>query len=225
MVETLCRWQKSGMAAKRFGEYIRIVEVLTPNTSPGQTERTIRMNATGRRFQCSVDMVTLTGLIDPNRLVEIKASPTSRSKKSKATISELILRHHTKEDKPIFLSVTRKFNSPDFEACYIKLYGKQAYDFGECPAGYLSHFYPEAQDEIYKAFSPSAVDEAENAIWDEEAGRIITQLEREQTDDINQVANQEWLAIDESSISCKTSRTEKSRLWRGRKYGIRWTDF
>ena len=47
--EFLRRWQNSWMAAKRFREHIRIFKVLKPGTSPGQTERMIRMNTTGRR--------------------------------------------------------------------------------------------------------------------------------------------------------------------------------
>ena len=54
LLELLRRGQKSGMAAKRFGGHIRIVEVLKPDTSPVQNERTIRMNSTGRMLQRSI---------------------------------------------------------------------------------------------------------------------------------------------------------------------------
>ena len=184
-------WLRSALVT-----HIRIVEVLKPDTSPGQTERTIRMNATGRRFQRSVDTVTLEGLVDPYRMIEVKVSPNARSKKMKASIAELVLRHCTSEDKPIFLSVTKKFNSASFEACYIKLYEKQGRDFADCPAGYLVHTFPEAKDEILKAFSPSAVEIAQDAIWDEDKNRLVTLQEKEANEDIDQVARQIWLLDD-----------------------------
>ena len=66
------------------------------------------MNATVRRFQCSVDMVFLVGLVDLNRVVLVRVSPTDRTKKAKVPISELILRQITTDNKPIFLYATKK---------------------------------------------------------------------------------------------------------------------
>ena len=79
------------MAAKRFREHFCIIEVLKPDTPTGQTERNICMNATGRRFQIIIGMASLVGLMDSNKLVKARASPTARTKKDKVPISELIL--------------------------------------------------------------------------------------------------------------------------------------
>ena len=69
LLDILWRWQKSHLVENQFREHIRIVKLLKPDTFPGQTEWAIRINATGRRFQRSVDMVSLVGLVDPNRVV------------------------------------------------------------------------------------------------------------------------------------------------------------
>ena len=53
-------------------------------------------------------MVSLVGLVGPNMVVEVKASPTARTKNAKEPISELILHQRTADNKPIFLSVTKK---------------------------------------------------------------------------------------------------------------------
>ena len=81
LIEILWWWQKSGLAAKRFREHICIVEFLKPDTSPGQTERTIHVNFTGRRFQCRVGMISLVDLVDTKRLMKVRASPTDRTKR------------------------------------------------------------------------------------------------------------------------------------------------
>ena len=111
------------------------------------------MNAMGKRFQRSAEIVYVVGLVDLNSMAEVRASPTARTKRYKVPISELILRQRTRDNKPIFLLVTKKYNSAGYEACYIKIYTKQGIDFGDFPDGYLAHSFPEAKDEIYKAFS------------------------------------------------------------------------
>ena len=78
----------------------------------------------------------------------MKVSPTTGTKKAKVPISELILHQRTTDNTPIFLSVTKNYDLAGYEACYIKLYTKQGMDFGDCPAGYLVHSFPEAKDEI-----------------------------------------------------------------------------
>ena len=121
LLEILWRWKNSILAAKQFGDNIRISEVIKPDTSPGQTEQDICMNSTGRRFQRIVEMVSLVGLVDLNRVVEVRASPTARTKKDKVPISEIILHHSTTDNKPIFLLVTKKYNLAGYGECYIKL--------------------------------------------------------------------------------------------------------
>ena len=79
------------------------------------------MNAMGRRFYHSVYMVYLLGLVDLNRVVEVRASITTRMKNAKVQISELILRRRIMDKKTIFLWVTKKYNSTGYEACYNKL--------------------------------------------------------------------------------------------------------
>ena len=63
-------------------------------------------------------------MTDPNKVVEVRSSPTARTRKAKIPISELILRQLTTDKKPIFLLVTKKYISEGYEACYIKLYTK-----------------------------------------------------------------------------------------------------
>ena len=90
------------------------------------------MNDMGRRFQRSVEMVYLVGMVYLNMMVKVKTSPTSSTRRAKVPIIELILRQHTADNKPIFLSATKKYNSESYEACHIKLYMKQGMDFGDC---------------------------------------------------------------------------------------------
>ena len=59
----------------------------------------------------------------------------------------------------------KKYNSSGYEAWYIKLYTKQGMDFRDCSAGYLFHSLPEAKDEIYKDFSPFAVEAVQGEFW------------------------------------------------------------
>ena len=56
----------------------------------------------------------MVGLVDPNRVVEVRSSFTARKKKAKVPISELILRQSNTDNKPIFLSVTKKYNSEGY---------------------------------------------------------------------------------------------------------------
>ena len=73
-------WKKSVLAAKRFGEHIIIVKVIKPDTPPGQTELKIIMNIMDRRFQHGIEIVFLVVLVDTNRVVEVRTSPTTRGK-------------------------------------------------------------------------------------------------------------------------------------------------
>ena len=154
LLEILWIWQKSGMAENRFGDHIPIFKVLKPNTQPGQTELKIFMNAIGRRFQNSVNMVSLVRLVDPNMVVEVRASPTDKTKKAKVPISELILHQPTTDNTPIVLLLTKNYNF------YIQLYTKKGMYLGDCPDGYLVNSLPEAKDVIYKAFLPFSVEAA-----------------------------------------------------------------
>ena len=103
---------KNKKAHKKFGDHLKIIEVLTPSTHPMQVERTSRMNGHGRRFQNSIDMVELRGLNLPTGTTKFKAS--------KITIRELILQHKTSEGKIVFLSVTKKWGSSAWQATFIK---------------------------------------------------------------------------------------------------------
>ena len=68
--------------------------------------------------------------MDPNRVVEVRSSPTDSRGKSKVPISELILCKRNTYNKTISLSVMKKYNSAGYEACYIKLYKNKAYILG-----------------------------------------------------------------------------------------------
>ena len=60
-----------------------------------------------------------------------------------------------------------KYNLAGNKSCYIKLYTKQGMYFGEFPAGYLVPYFPEAKGEIYKAYSPFAIEASHGAVWDD----------------------------------------------------------
>ena len=111
-------------------------------------------------------------------VVEVKKYPTARKKNAKVPISELILHQRTADNKPIFISVMNKYNVANYEALRIKLYTKQVMDFGKCSDGYLVHYFPEAKDDIYKAFFSSAVEAAQGEVWDEEAKRLVNLQEK-----------------------------------------------
>ena len=69
--DNLRSWIKSGQASRRFGLHIKFIEALTKTSSPRQVDRTIRMNSHGRRFQASIEMAELHGLLNPNGIVTI----------------------------------------------------------------------------------------------------------------------------------------------------------
>lgn len=48
---------RSGKSARYFVGYVKVVEVITRKSLPGQFNRTIRMKSCGRPFQDSVVMV------------------------------------------------------------------------------------------------------------------------------------------------------------------------
>ena len=129
--------------------------------------------------------------MDLNRVAEVKSSPTNRTKQSKIPISEQILRQCTTDNKPIFLSVTKKYNSARYESCHINFYTKHSMDFGDFPSVYLFHSFPEAKDEIYKAFLPSSVKEEQEEVWDDEAKYLVTLQEKEENKYNDRVAIQE----------------------------------
>ena len=72
LLDLLRRWKKSRFAEKRSGEHMRIIEVLKLDTSSGKNEREICMTCTGRRLYCSIDMVSLMGMVDMYRVVEVR---------------------------------------------------------------------------------------------------------------------------------------------------------
>ena len=171
----LRKWAKVGHAAKRFGAHFKLVESISARTPPGQIDRTLRMNSHGKRFQASVDMVELQGLDNPNGKTFVGRSTTHHT-----TIRSHILNHHTSEGHPLFLSVTKKWNSSNWQATYIVKYGDAAREFAQCPAAYLGHGKTvKIQTDIYKHFTPSAVEEAKASEWDDDTKRMITPLERE----------------------------------------------
>ena len=45
--------------------------------------------------------------------------------------------------------------------------------FGEFPVRYLVRSFPEAKDEIYKAFLLLSVEAAQGEVWDEDTKRLV----------------------------------------------------
>ena len=111
------------------------------------------MNSHGRRFQASIELAELHGLLNPNGIVTIDGRDH--------TVREMILQQKTAEGKIMILSVTRKWKSNAWQASYIKQERASASDFTSCPAAYLG--YPLDDNEcvsLYKHFTPESVDEA-----------------------------------------------------------------
>ena len=90
-----------------------------------QTERTICMNGHGQRFQASVGIMPLEGLTNPYGVVTLK--------KSSFSVRELILRK-VNNNNPMFLSVTRKWQSNAWFGIYIKKFENSYMEFAACPA-------------------------------------------------------------------------------------------
>ena len=200
VVDFIRQWITSGMAKERYGDHVRFIEAITPKTSEGQKERTQRMNVQGQRFQASVATTVLTGLLLPDTVVTFQDKKTKVSK----TVRQLILERTTPCGDPIFLSVTRKWNSSDYEGAYVTKHASLATDFAQCPAAFLK-FEQETQettldtDELYKAFDVISSQEAEEATWDTEKKRAVTKKEREDLADIEEASKTSWF-IDTTAI-------------------------
>ena len=191
-LETQVRhWIKSGAAAKRYGENIRYIEAVHSRTSANQKERTQRMNVQGQRFQASVATTILVGLINPDREISVKGDKRQRTTK---TVRELILERKTQSGLPIFISVTKKWNSADYEGAYATKTEALATDFAECPCAFLRFELGDAvaKEDLYKAFDNEAIPEASNATWDDDKKRAITAKEKADIADIEAAANTEW---------------------------------
>ena len=183
IVKNIRHWIKSGTASSRFGQHIKYIEALNVTSHPQQIDRTIRMNAYGKRFQNSIDMVELSGLNNPNGKI-----------KGFGSIREKILQHITTDDNPIILSVTKKWGSPLWQGTYVKQSRTEAIDFASCPAAWLTDGQDKNYKEVvFKSFDPDAVEEALESTWDEETKRIITPTEKMANEDIEAVANIPWL--------------------------------
>ena len=129
------------------------------------------MNGHGRRFQASVGMMPLEGLVNPDGIVTVK--------KKYFSVRELIL-SKVHELNPMFLLVTRKWQSTDWHAVYIKKYEKACMEFFACPAAWLAHDMVKTDTtSLFKHFSPEAAIEANDSAWDNMTKRMITPSEKE----------------------------------------------
>ena len=99
LIRSISRWIKVGKAAKWFGTYIKLVEELRPNTPVQQIDRIIRMNRHGRRFQASVDMIKLSGLMNSYEKILPEDDMT--------TVREQLISRTTTERETTFLAVTK----------------------------------------------------------------------------------------------------------------------
>ena len=183
LIHRIRRWIKRGKAELRFGPHVKYIEALTSLSHPQQVERTLRMNAYGKRFQSSIDMVELSGLNNPS-------GPYTEEY---PTIRQRILDQRV-GDQPIFLSVTKKWGSSLWQATYITQRRNDAIDFASCPAAWITHDEDEEfQDMVFKSFDPHAVQEARASTWDETNERMITPSEKEANEDEADAANIPWL--------------------------------
>jgi len=142
---------------------LKLVECLTSRSPPGQVDRTARMNSHGQRFQASVGMVELLGLNNPNGKVTVGWTPT--------TMRTMILAHNHIDNNPIFLYITKKWNSTVWQGTYILQQAGPAREFSQCPAAYIgsSTTTTKQTNELYKNLSPDAVEESNLSEWDEDA--------------------------------------------------------
>ena len=198
------KWIKSGLALKSFGPHIKIITELSNQSPTQQVDRTIRMNSHGRRFQASIDMVELQGLTEPNGKIGMKDSEDIILQH---TIRELILQHMPSSE-PIFLSVSKKWGSPMWQATYIKTRKAEAEDFASCPCAWLHQkVLGTEQKSLFKHFTPESVKEALISEWDEATARIITPSEKSAISEEEAVKNIPWLVnideLDDDSIESK----------------------
>ena len=202
LIRIIRNWIKAGYAANRFGQHIKLVEELKPNTPVQQVDRTIRINGHGRRFQASIAMVELTGLLNPNG--------RSSLDENSPTIREEIISRTTPEGEPIFLAVTKKWGSSFWQGTYIKKHKRVAQDFASCPAAWLYHESDEDTDTslLFKQFAPDAVKEAKASTWDTEKERAVTQSECDANAEEEEMANISWLVdtteVDDDSDTAVT---------------------
>ena len=186
LVASIRKWIADGIAAQRFGPHIKFVESITNKTPALQIERTIRMNSHGRRFQASVGLMELCGLSNPDGIIPVR-------KGKDITVRELILLQ-TREGNPMFLSVTRKWQSTAWHAIYTKQYTKVCAEFCECPAPWLAHKLTQVQNrELYKHFTPEAVEEALASEWDNKLKRVITPKEKKAIEEEKSIAAIPWM--------------------------------
>ena len=187
LMDKLRKWISNGTAENKFGKHIKITTVITPSSPAKQVKMTIRMNTHGRRFQHSVDMTEMSGLLNPDGLI------TTNTQKV-ISIRNLILQQTTKKNNPMFLSITKKWGSDAWKETYIKEEREAGYDFASCPAAWLARKLTLPQQiQLYKHFTPEAVEEATQAEWDKKEECIVTQTEKQAQAEEQAVANIPWL--------------------------------
>ena len=86
-----------------FGGYVEVVEVINPNTTPGQFNIRVIMNSRGTRFQASIGKVELQGIHKPYSNMDWGPG--------NYTVRELILLQKKYGGKKLFLLVTKKWLS------------------------------------------------------------------------------------------------------------------
>jgi hypothetical protein len=203
------KWIKSGLALKSFGPHIKIITELSNQSPTQQVDRTIRMNSHGRRFQASIDMVELQGLTEPNGTIGMKDTEGTILLH---TIRDLIIQHMPNNEQ-IFLSVSKKWGSPMWQATYIKTRKKEAEDFASCPCAWLHQkVLGTEQKTLFKHFTPESVKETLTSEWDEATSRIITPSEKSAISEEEAVKNISWLInideLDDDSIESKITFTD-----------------
>lgn len=169
------------------------------------------MNSHGRRFQASVEITELQGLLNPNGTVT--------KDDSNLKIRNIILQQTTKDGNPMFLSVTRKWKSPAWQVTYIKRQRQSTSEFTTCPAAYLGYqLDANACAKLYKNFTPEAVEEAITVKYEEDAERMMTPAEKESMEEEKTVANIEWVislsamsgpATEEGEVKCQDGKDFK----------------
>ena len=136
-------------------------------------------------MDAGVGLMHIEGLVIPDGIVTIK--------KKSFSVRELFLKA-LHEDKPMILSITKKWQSTAWHAVYIKKYDKACMKFTSCAAAWFTQGLTKAHRlSIFKHSSPEAVTKANTTTWDSKTKRMITPTEKEALAEEDAVSNISWM--------------------------------
>jgi len=141
------------------------------------------MNGHGQCFQASEGIADLLGLNNPNGKVTVDWTPT--------TVCAMILAHSHTDNNPIFLSITKKWNSTVWRDTYILQQAGPVREFAQCPAAYLESTTTTIKQK--NEISPDTVEDANLSEWDKDDQRMVTPSKRKAVDEEKDITALPWL--------------------------------